>query len=200
MIMLSEGTDGNLVKPYLDRLSGFGWQMSINFFMKNNVATGIITGTRARPTRVAWRRTRDLEPWVKSPKTLLITKYAVADHGRILGEILFVDIHGINWAGNAAFARHLKLAEPFIAAHHGPVLFAGDFNVKNKTRFEMLKAFGRKYGLRRMPWKNPESAGEQRDDALYRGFHVESAALDMNVIKHGSDHPALLMRLTPVWH
>src|SRR5438128_432802 len=39
VIMLSETTDGELVKPALDKLTGWGFDMGVTFFMKDEVRT-----------------------------------------------------------------------------------------------------------------------------------------------------------------
>jgi endonuclease/exonuclease/phosphatase (EEP) superfamily protein YafD len=199
LVMLQEATDGDLVHPELDSLTDMSWQMAIVFYMKNNVAAGIVTGTNARPTFVATEQTTDLEPLVNSPKVLLLTKYLIRDGSEAKGEILVINIHGINFAGNDGLSRHLELAARHIEAHHGPVIFAGDFNSKNPERIELLRRFGARFGMELVQWENtPEK--KQLDGALVRGFHVDRALIDNSVIdKEGSDHPALKLSLTPIW-
>lgn len=193
LVMLSEGTDGDKVKPVLDQTLGFGWAMGISFFMKDEVATGIITGSYAVPTAVTYSRTKDLEPFSDSPKIILVSKYR---HLPSQTEILVLNIHGINWVGTDVFLRQIQGVEPFLAAHRGPILFAGDFNMK-KDRLAAITPVLAKYGLTRAPWINPNQE-KQLDDAFLRGFAVRKAALVNEVIDHGSDHPALWLELKPV--
>ncbi len=191
LVLLSEATDGELVKPTLDEMRGFGWEMAINFFMKNEVATGVLIGSPAVPAWRTYLRTTDLEPGVKSPKTMVIAKYPLSDERALMA----ISIHGINWKGDEAFERQLKAAEPFIAQHSGPIIFAGDFNTKNANRHDTLVRVTAKYGLKRAPWSK---ASSQLDDAFIRGIEVHSAEmLDEVIAAEGSDHPALLLRLTP---
>jgi endonuclease/exonuclease/phosphatase (EEP) superfamily protein YafD len=193
IVMLSEGTDGDLVKPDTEKLEGFGWDMGISFFMKDNVGTGIITGSYAKTTFVDYRKTPDLEPFVKSPKIILLTKYFHASTGK---EILFINIHGINWKSTDAFKRQLLSIEDAVNNHNGPVLFAGDFNIRNAERLSIAKQVLGAMGLQRVPWSNPNTK-KQLDDAFTRGFKVQKAYFHNEVIDQGSDHPAMELELIP---
>jgi endonuclease/exonuclease/phosphatase (EEP) superfamily protein YafD len=196
VVMLSESTDGELVKPALDKLTGWGFDMGVTFFMKDDVRTGLITGSYALPTAVAVEQTADIEPWVKSPKALLISKYAIEDERGRRTELMLINIHGINWRDGEAFKRHLLLAEPYIKSHQGPILFAGDFNQKVR-RYDTLSEFAKKFGFRRVNWSNGKPSDEkQLDDAIVRGMDVVSAKFDYDVVDNeGSDHPAMLLQL-----
>jgi len=99
---------------------------------------------------------------------------------------------------DAAFARQIKSVEPYLKAHKGPIVFAGDFNIrKNTPRLQIASQIVGKYGLKRAPWKNP-NIEKQLDDAFIRGFDVKRAEIDYRVVDHGSDHPALVFEMTPL--
>ncbi len=196
IVMISEATDGTLVKPSLDMKSGYQWVMATAWIMKrDNMRTGLVTGSYALPLGAAYTRTTDLEPFVKSPKVTLLTKYY---HAPTQQEILTVNIHGINWVDDAAFERQIRSVEPYLKAHVGPILFAGDFNIKKDTnRLEIVKTIVAKYGMTRVPWSNPNSQ-KQYDDAFSRGFQIHRSTLVNTVVDRSSDHPAMYFELTPI--
>lgn len=193
IVMISEGTDGDLVKPALDKLKNFGWDMGISFFMKEQVGTGIITGSSAVAKAIGFERTVDLEPVVKSPKIILITKYL---HAPSRQEILILNIHGINWADDNAFKRQIQSVEPYLKAHPGPALFAGDFNLRNSNRFQITSQILNKHGMKQVSWSNTPKE-KQLDNAYLRGFNVKTAKYVNDVIDKGSDHPAMILELIP---
>lgn len=54
--------------------------------------------------------------------------------------LLVVSIHAINIVNNNTFEKHINQVYETIKTHQGPILFAGDFNTWNKTRYKRLKA------------------------------------------------------------
>lgn len=187
VIMASEATDGDLVKPVFTSLQGFGWDFATSFLMKANVATGVAIGSKAKVQEVQFSRTDDLEPYVKSPKAIVMGTYGIPGTDE---RLLVVSIHGINWNDDQALGRQLTKVLPVLQAHKGPVVFAGDFNTKNQIRLELSKEVLGKAGLTRVNWENPES-GKQLDDAFTRGLTVHHARLVQDYVGDGSDHPAI---------
>lgn len=72
------------------------WDHAANFLLRNGTRTGVGTGSHAKPRAVDFRVSQNLEPWVKLPKTIIITHYAIAESDLIL---LVLNIHGINFQG-----------------------------------------------------------------------------------------------------
>lgn len=191
IVMISEATDGPEVKPAFQSLPGFGWDFGVSFYMNGNVATGLASGSTARPTSLKLLRTKDREPFVKSYKVTLVTTYAHRPSGQ---QLMAINIHGINWASDDAFERQIRDAAVEIARHKGPVVFAGDFNINNSARMPIIEKVLGPLGLKRVPWRNPIS-GKQLDDAFTRGVIVHEARLLMDVIDRSSDHPAISLDL-----
>lgn len=166
------------------------WDHAANFLLRNGTRTGVGTGSHAKPRTVDFRVSENLEPWVKLPKTIIVTQYAIADSALIL---LVLNIHGINFQGTQGLENQVGEVIPVIRAHQGPVLFAGDFNTKNDERVDVLTRMLAEVGLVSVTWENPLS-GKQLDQAYVRGLAVDKAHILTGL--DGSDHPALSLKLT----
>lgn len=187
LIMLSEATTGSPVSDSLKAIKGWEWHLAASFDMKNNIAAGTAIGSAARPYNPHYYRTKDVEPFVKSPKATVLAYYAIPGTAK---KLLAISIHGINWDGNDALGRQLNMILPEIKAHDGPIIFAGDFNTKNATRVALTKRILGQAGLKQVPWQNPMKKN-QLDDAFTRGMIVNRARLVHDYIDKGSDHPAI---------
>lgn len=187
LILLSEVETGDPVSPTLASLSQFGWDLAASFVTKNDEYTGTAIGSYAQSIKPHFYRTTDLEPFVKSPKAMTVAEYAIANQKNTL---LVVSIHGINWSGDDALERQLNAILPELQKHKGPILFAGDFNTKNKSRTQTAVRILAKAGLTRVKWENPPSK-KQLDDAFVRGIRVNRARFIYDYVDTGSDHPAL---------
>jgi endonuclease/exonuclease/phosphatase (EEP) superfamily protein YafD len=187
IILFSEATTADPVLSAMSSRPGFGWDFATSFLMKKQVGTGTAVGSYARASGVGFYRTTDVEPFVKSPKTIVKAEYQLPNTDT---KILVLSIHGINWSGDEALERQLQMTIPDLMKHQGPIVFAGDFNVKNSTRLQVIKNVLGQAGLERVKWLNPES-GDQLNDAFTRGLTVHRAELINEVIDSGSDHPAI---------
>lgn len=191
LIMLSEATTGSPVSDSFKAITGWEWHLAASFDMKNDIAAGTVLGSAARPSNVHFYRTKDIEPFVKSPKATVLAYYAVPGSSK---KLLAISIHGINWDGDDALERQLNMILPEIKAHNGPVIFAGDFNTKNASRVALTKRILATAGLKQVPWENPIKK-KQLDDAYTRGISVKRARFIHDYIDKGSDHPAIDLQL-----
>lgn len=187
LVLLSEVINASPVSTSLAKQAGFGWDMAASFLMKDKVATGTAVGSKVVAHDVRFYRTKDVEPFVKSPKTTTIAEYRIPGRSQTL---MILSIHGINWSGNDALERQLNMILPDLQQHQGPILFAGDFNTKNDDRLNAAKVILAKAGLTRIPWENPNK-GKQLDDGFSRGLSFKKARLINDYIDKASDHPAL---------
>lgn len=187
LIMLSEATTGSPVSDSFKAITGWEWHLAASFNMKNDIAAGTVLGSAARPSNVHYYRTKDIEPFVKSPKATILAYYAIPGSAK---KLLAISIHGINWDGDDALERQLNMILPEIKAHNGPVVFAGDFNTKNPSRVALAKRVLATAGLKQVPWENPLKK-KQLDDAFTRGMSIKRARLVHDWIDKGSDHPAI---------
>jgi endonuclease/exonuclease/phosphatase (EEP) superfamily protein YafD len=184
LVMLEEVALDSDMDRLLSGMPSFGWEMAASFLMNDNIATGVANGSRVPASHIDFRRSRDLEPFSKSPKATIAIEYPIEGRSDTL---LTLNIHGVNWRGTTGLEHQIADLEPLLAAHSGPILFAGDFNTKNPERVTTLTQMLDKYGLSSVKWENPES-GKQLDQAYARGLVQKKARL---VDSDGSDHPAL---------
>lgn len=191
LILLSEATTGEPITSTLQQLPGAAWQLAAGFEMKDQIATGTALVSKVDAYNVHYYRTTDVEPLVKSPKAMIVAEYLIPGSSQSL---LAVSIHGINWSGDEALVRQLNMILPELKSHQGPILFAGDFNIKNSNRLEITKQILGQAGLTRVPWENPNSK-KQLDDAFVRGLSVKRARLINDYVGTASDHPAIDLQL-----
>ncbi|MCM2324305.1 MAG: endonuclease/exonuclease/phosphatase family protein [Oligoflexia bacterium] len=193
LVLLSEVTLDQRVQPSLLALAGYGWEMATSFTLKGGVDTGVALGSRVEARNIRFTRTTDLEPVIHTPKAILLGEYTLPGTAQTL---LALSIHGINWAGDGAFRRQLEGVVEQLRRHQGPVVFAGDFNIKNEERLLIAREVLATAGLKRVRWENAEKPF-QLDDAYVRGVDVRRARLRFDVVGEGSDHPAIELVVVP---
>lgn len=198
LFVLQEGYDDrNFIRTTLS-FPGLRWDMgkSFTYVLYDNHATGTVLGSKAAPSLVFARHTKDLEPVTLTPKTLTVAKYPVAQR---LHELLVISVHGINFTGFEAFQNNLNQIKSIVAAHTGPVIVAGDFNTRTQERMDAMKAIMKSLRLKTVVWKN----GDQRmkayltphylDHGFVRGLTVKAAKVFG--ASTGSDHKPMTLHV-----
>jgi endonuclease/exonuclease/phosphatase (EEP) superfamily protein YafD len=110
---------------------------------------------------------RDGQPITNTPKSSTLIKVPVQGVN-----LLVVSTHAINFTLNGPFERQLKALAREIAAHDGPILWAGDFNTWNRSRRNLLFKLTAELGLTAAPVIN-EPRSLILDHAFTRGLHVD---------------------------
>jgi len=96
--------------------------------------TGVMTLSAAAP--VTECTLVEHEPWIGTPKAMLVTQYGLSGADVTL---LVINIHGVNFSlGMQELRRQMAAAGSIIAAHQGPVLFSGDFNTWRGGRLRLV--------------------------------------------------------------
>lgn len=147
IFMLQEGSRNGLMEKAFEFFPGHRFDMGYSFIhrsKKKYEPTGTVIGSSVEPSNVVIERTQDREPIIKTPKANTIGYYPIKGTDK---ELLIVNIHGMNMAGDAAFARHVDQCLEHIKNHTGPVIFAGDFNSKNDERLNHMVSGMHKHGL-----------------------------------------------------
>jgi endonuclease/exonuclease/phosphatase (EEP) superfamily protein YafD len=94
-----------LILQAYNRRADIHWDHAANFLQRDGTRTGVGTGSHAQPLAVDFRVSEDLEPWVKLPKTILVTHYALVDSDLVL---LVLNIHGINFQGTQGLENQVS--------------------------------------------------------------------------------------------
>jgi len=151
---------------------------------------GVMTISRAVPNSSTALLSDTREPFVRTPKSSLVTMIPLARGG----VLLVANVHGVNFRNADALAGQLRELDPLLSVHRGPVIVAGDFNTWSRARRDVVSAFTERHALASV------FVGEDapRLDAIfYRGLRPENSVVISN--RH-SDHDALRVRfvLSPV--
>ena len=174
----------NIEKLYHDTISPLHSALGISFIFSGDMPTGVMNLSRWPIQNSQYFRTEDLEPFVKAPKGTIATVHDLPG----VGQLLVVNIHGINFRRAAGLRRQLRQTEDLLTHHDGPIIYTGDFNTKNGTRLKETDEFLAKFGLQRLEYEN-----DQRrlvlDHVYVRGVQVTSQRLLDGY--PGSDHPPI---------
>jgi endonuclease/exonuclease/phosphatase (EEP) superfamily protein YafD len=125
------------------------------------------------------------EPFTGTRKSALVTWVELEGDDEPL---LLVDLHGTNIRRAAALDAQLRTLDELLAAHAGPMIVAGDFNMWSRARREVVASFVARHGLvTAFPGKRAHF-----DNVYVRDLEV----IDAEVLKsRGSDHDALRVEL-----
>ena len=143
-------------------------------FALNGQETGVLNAARVRPASACVQRF--FEPLLQLPKSAVITRYAVRGTSERLA---VANVHSINFTlGLGDYRAQLEAIARELADHHGPVIFAGDFNTWNPTRLDVVHDVMRRMGLVSvLPPLDTRSRflGQQVDYLFVRGLEVVHA-------------------------
>ena len=186
---------------------GFGWWVGLAFesFWFGcgvGITTGVATAARVEPLQVIGLRSRGREFGI-TPKTALALTFHLKARPE---DLLVVNAHLLNFQffSEHLYRRQLQRIVDVIAAHRGPVIFAGDLNTRTGYRLKLVRgvaaalclrsAFTAAQGTKR------EEARHPLDHIFYRGLERLSAAVGDEIGRAYSDHNSLyaVFGTTPV--
>ena len=126
-----------------------GWEFCPNLYQeKYDAYSGVLTASYIKPTMVESALSNGTEPFTKTPKPILFTKYNI---GSKSSELLIVNIHGINFKINLdEFKEQIRFVAGAIMQHNGPVIMAGDFNTWRKDRIEHLNKIANELNMEKI--------------------------------------------------
>ena len=194
--------DTGLKHALLKTSKEMGWIFSPNIKERNHdTYSGVLTASKAKPYEQYSITTEELEPVVKTPKTTLITSYKLSPSNESL---LVVNIHGINMANLEKFKAQLFKIVNKISRHNGPIIFAGDFNTRNKKRLIfLLKELKARLGLETVAFTKEDEKEIKRffffstplDHIFYscKELEVKQDRSDVLVTIKSSDHKPLFV-------
>jgi endonuclease/exonuclease/phosphatase (EEP) superfamily protein YafD len=135
---------------------------------------------------------RATEPLIRIPKTILITRYPMADTHHSL---MIANIHMINFAPHiSAFEDQARKMTEILENHQGPLILSGDFNTWSEERIAIIEDVAVDLQLESADFKTDKArkvSGYTIDRVYYRGLTLEEALV---IEVTSSDHNPLLVR------
>ena len=187
IIILQEARLNTGLKQALKTGKEMGWIFSSNIEERNHdTYSGVLTASKARPSEQSSITTEGLEPIVKTPKTTLITTYKLSPSNKLL---LVVNIHGLVMTNLEKYKAQIFEIVDIISGHNGPIIFAGDFNTKNKERSSfLLRELKDKLDLETVPFTKEDKKGIKH--FLFSPFpldHIFYSSRELEVKKNSPD-------------
>ena len=191
LLFLQEGYLNPVMESTFNQMDAFRFDFGVSFlYNKDNFTqTGSVLGSKVTPVSTGVLRSRDLEPFIKTPKMITYGFFPIAESSK---ELLALTIHGVNFTNTGAFQNQINDAIKVIDQHNGPVIFAGDFNTRNKARMTFLrnKMFARNFKeVTFVNDKRKSFLGIPLDHAFAKGMLVRDSKVIVDV--KSSDHKAL---------
>jgi endonuclease/exonuclease/phosphatase (EEP) superfamily protein YafD len=133
------------VEQQIPELASMGWSFAPNLLdTLDNTYSGVLIATKADWINRKAQITRHQEPVTRTRKVSLFAEYSLGDHHKTL---LAVNTHLINFVELSKFQAQLQGLEAIISQHQGAVIFSGDFNTWNRSRWLLLSEMTAKLGL-----------------------------------------------------
>jgi endonuclease/exonuclease/phosphatase (EEP) superfamily protein YafD len=154
IVHLQEARIDSMVAAFACRPEAWCWMASPNLSMPGpGGPVGAFTATRAPLQEGVAMLSDHAEPILNTRKPMLRCGLPLRGSP---APILCLNIHSLNFKlGLAGYGSQLDSILAAAAAHHGPVIFSGDFNTWSRWRMELLQRKMAAAGLRRV-----EFAGE----------------------------------------
>ena len=189
------------IKQQIPELASMGWSFAPNLIdTLDNTYSGVLTATKSDRLDSKAKITQHQEPVTRTPKVSLFVEYSL---GNSLGTLLAVNTHLINFVETSKFQAQLREIEEVIYQHQGAVIFSGDFNTWNRSRWILLLQMARRLDLTPVSFPLVEALKIKRfllspplDYIFYRGFKQKSASAKVIDTISSSDHNPLLVELS----
>ena len=165
----------------------------IDIKYKTSVSSGVMTGSIQKPEIYQWQRSYYLEPIIRTPKMALFSKYYLEDIDKVL---MVGNIHAINFVTTKKFRHMIRNAVKELAAHNGPIIFAGDFNTWSKRKTHFLKSEMKRLGFTEVVFEQDyrkRFLGNILDYVFVKGLKVNHSIAP---VSNGSDHNPMLVNLS----
>ena len=181
-------------------LAQMGWAFAPNFIdTHNNTYSGILIASKGDRIKSQATITKHYEPAINTPKVSLFTEYSLEDCSQ---NLLAVNAHLINFVGLNKFKAQLQEIELILNEYQGAIIFAGDFNTWNKSRWLLLIQMADRLNLTPVSFTAKDTKKIKSflfslplDYIFYRGFtqKPDSAKVIDNI--PSSDHNPLFVEL-----
>ena len=172
-------------------LRPYYWHL-VTAFEYQQIKTGVLTAASVEPDFVC--PLRATEPLIRFPKTILITRYPLANTHLFL---MIANIHMINFAPHkSAFHDQARQMTEILVNHQGPMILSGDFNTWSEERLAIIEDMAGRLKLDPADFKTDRARkvfGRTVDRVYYRGLTLEEALV---IEVTSSDHNPLRIRFS----
>jgi len=167
ILIMQEARLDETLHQILDE-QGFHWDLT-SAFRYHNSQVGVMTASKIRPVDLCSVHSK--EPYIRLPKTLLVSLYQLAGSSEIL---LVANIHSINFTfGTKAYAEQILTLQKILQQHEGPMIVAGDFNSWSDARMYFIEQLEQNLALNSLQYKSHNRTrifGKAIDHIFYRGL------------------------------
>jgi len=157
-------------KSVLDHHPEYGYAFAPNMVWHER-HFGLLNAARYPIDDVAFYLSEGVEPIIQTPKTVLETRYRMAEGT----PLRLINVHMINFVRLRIFTAQLEQIASALAQDTAPVILTGDFNTWNTARLRRLERLTHHHGLqpvrfeqerhRKAPFPHP------LDHIFYRQLH-----------------------------
>lgn len=193
LVLLQEATLVPALRAVIER-PGMTWTMASSF-SRDDRDIGVLTAGVVTP--VSRCTARIDEPLLRLPKSAVVTWFPLAGTDATLA---VVNVHAINFSLSlGAYREQMAALGEALAAHRGPIVFAGDMNTWTDARRQAVEDVTRHLGLTEVTFRDDKRKlffGHELDHIYVRGLDlVQSTALPVT----SSDHNPVFatLRLAP---
>lgn len=189
LILIQEAMDDHYMSQILNQYSETCWHFAISFSNQNNESTGVLTGSPVIVADVDFLRSPGREPFLHSPKMVLLTEYFLPQR---LEKLLVVNVHALNFVLDSKNKQQIDQIVERIQGHQGPMIVAGDFNSWNKNRIDYIFKKFATLGLVQKTWDHDDRI-LKLDHIFVRGISADF--LEMHEQINSSDHKPITAQL-----
>ncbi len=190
LVLLQEAFLGQKMQNLFESSLNKKWAYARSFgYPSLEATTGVALGSAAQAQEISFHRSPGREPLLRTPKMAVSALYALEGAEEPL---LVVNVHAQLATSYAWYEAQLRSLAELIAAHKGPVIWAGDFNTWTRARLELLESLAVELELLAVsfvPDGRTTFWGRPLDHIFIRGFDVVSSQVHGEL--QSSDHKAL---------
>ena len=183
----------------ITELTSMGWAFVPNFVdTHSNTYSGILIASKGDRNKTHATITKHYEPVINTPKASLFTEYFLANDSKILA----VNTHLINFVNLRKFKAQLQEIELVLDKHQEAIILAGDFNIWNKSRWQILSQMAARLNLTPVSFTTEDTKKIKNflfspplDYIFYRGLEQKPNTAKVIDNISSSDHNPLFVEL-----
>jgi endonuclease/exonuclease/phosphatase (EEP) superfamily protein YafD len=193
ILALQEMVLDKKIKNVFNSHTGHEYYSATSFLMgsRDLIDTGVATGSSIQSSKTFWQRSKDREPFINTPKMVLLTTYPIKGSKK---KLLVANIHAINFVTTIMLERQITAVAEAIMKHDGPAIFGGDFNTWSVSKLSAMNKILEAAGMQTVKF-DPKTDlrmkvfGNYIDYIWYKNLQVKSSKVWGHI--EGADHKAM---------